>query len=80
MLVDGFKGLGYGRSTSDELQFAVEASRTTGVLLDPVYTTKAARGTMEVLNTPEFDGRTAVFVHTGGMPGLLGHDVSTLPL
>jgi D-cysteine desulfhydrase len=62
---DGFKGIGYGKSTVEEARLLLEVARTTGVCLDPVYTLKAVRG---MLATAQPDERT-LFVHTGGFLG-----------
>lgn len=67
-IVDGFKGLGYGRSTTAEQDFIVSVAKQSGILLDPVYTGKAALGVREVMNSESFRGRTAMFIHTGGLP------------
>ena len=45
----------------------IEISRTTGVLVDPVYNIKAIRGMLtEMKNNPErFKGKRVLYVHTG---------------
>ena len=47
------------------------AARTEGLLLDPVYTSKAMAGLMAYAREGRFDhARTVLFWHTGGVPGL----------
>ncbi|CAK4810179.1 unnamed protein product [Aphanomyces euteiches] len=65
-------GLGYAKSTQEELEYISKVARETGVLLDPVYSGKALFGLIkELQTTPEkFAGKHILFVHTGGMFGL----------
>lgn len=60
-------GDGYAISTDEELRFLIEAARSTGVVLDPVYSGKAARGMMMDLRARPV--ARALFVHTGGLLG-----------
>lgn len=62
-------GAGYAVSTADELRFIAAAARATGVVLDPVYSGKAARGMAADLEARPCAG-AALFVHTGGALGL----------
>ena len=64
---DGFKGPAYGLASAEQLAFIVEVARKTGLLFDPVYTGKALFGLSRLDPKPE----RALFVHTGGLPGLL---------
>ncbi|KAK4778539.1 hypothetical protein SAY86_006067 [Trapa natans] len=66
------KGLGYAISTAEELEFVKEISMSTGVILDPVYSGKAAYGMMKDMtqNPKNWEGRKVLFVHTGGLLGL----------
>lgn len=68
-VVDGFIGPAYGIPTPEGLDAIATLARTEGVLLDPVYTAKAFA---HVLARPAADG-PAVFVHTGGAPGLFAY-------
>lgn len=67
------QGLGYGESTAEELAFIAEVGRCSGQVFDPVYTGKAVRGLVaEMQSRPDgFQGRRVLFVHTGGVFGLL---------
>ncbi|XP_065176486.1 uncharacterized protein LOC135806252 isoform X2 [Sycon ciliatum] len=69
--VDGYKGAGYGISSDEVYDLVLSVSRSTGVILDPVYTGKAAYGLQQMmLKQPErFKGRRVLFIHTGGVFG-----------
>ncbi|CAH3107206.1 unnamed protein product [Porites lobata] len=71
-IIDGYKGGGYGVSTQHELENIIEISRTTGILVDPVYNIKAIRGMLtEMKNNPgRFKGKRVLYIHTGGVFGL----------
>lgn len=71
-IIDGYKGKGYGRSTEEELEDILKISRTTGIMVDPVYNVKAIRGMLHEMKTnPErFKGRRILYIHTGGVFGL----------
>jgi D-cysteine desulfhydrase len=64
---DAFKGPAYGLASAEQLAFIVEVARMTGLLFDPVYTGKALFGLSRLDPKPE----RALFIHTGGLPGLL---------
>lgn len=65
-------GQAYGVPTEAAFEAMTLAARTEGLLLDPVYTAKAMAGLIARVR----DGRierdsSVIFVHTGGLPGLL---------
>ncbi|CAA0820954.1 Bifunctional D-cysteine desulfhydrase/1-aminocyclopropane-1-carboxylate deaminase-mitochondrial [Striga hermonthica] len=66
------KGLGYAMNTAEELNFVKDIAQATGIVLDPVYSGKAAYGMMrEMVENPEkWEGRKVLFIHTGGLLGL----------
>lgn len=66
-IYDQFKGPAYGVPSQEQLDFIVEVARVSGLVLDPTYTGKALFGLARLANLP----RRALFVHTGGLPGLL---------
>ncbi|RDD45412.1 Bifunctional D-cysteine desulfhydrase/1-aminocyclopropane-1-carboxylate deaminase, mitochondrial [Trichoplax sp. H2] len=70
-IIDGYAGLGYGLSTEDEMKFAYDVSKSTGIILDPVYNTKAVKGMLHELehNPERFQGRRILYIHTGGIFG-----------
>nr|CAB3451226.1 unnamed protein product [Digitaria exilis] len=66
------KGLGYAMNTAEELKFVKDIAATTGIVLDPVYSGKAAYGLLKDMagNPAKWKGRKILFVHTGGLLGL----------
>lgn len=66
------KGKGYAMNTSEELEFVKKVASSTGVILDPVYSGKAAYGLInEITKDPKcWEGRKILFIHTGGLLGL----------
>lgn len=65
----------YGMPTA-AMRHAVELlARTEGILLDPVYTGKGMAGFIAQLLAGEHSEReAAIFLHTGGMPGLFAYE------
>jgi D-cysteine desulfhydrase len=73
-LVTDQVGAGYGQLTDAGAAAMRTAARTEGLLLDPVYTGKAMAGlAAAVADGTVRPGERTVFLHTGGLPGLLGH-------
>ena len=71
-IIDGYVGRGYAVSQKAELELLCETARTEGIFLDPVYTGKAFFGMVQELkNNPGCFGDRVIFVHTGGIFGLL---------
>jgi D-cysteine desulfhydrase len=68
---DSAKGPAYGVASDDQKRRIVEVARATGLLLDPVYTGKAFLGLCDMARRGELDGKRVLFLHTGGLPGLL---------
>lgn len=66
-VVDAFKGPAYGVASDEQMRFIVRVARACGVVLDPVYTGKALFGLAHMTDKPA----SALFIHTGGLPGLL---------
>jgi D-cysteine desulfhydrase len=78
---DGYVGRGYALSRPDELRLLIEAARATGLLFDPVYTGKALFGLCgEILRAPHELDERVVFVHTGGVFGLLATGPELAPV
>ncbi len=64
-------GAGYGVLTSAELQAIRLFASTEGLLLDPVYTGRAAAGMIDLIQKGYFKkGERVLFWHTGGQPAL----------
>lgn len=64
---------GYAKSTPTLTSFIKEVSSTTGVLLETIYTGKAFYGLCDLVENDYFaPGQKILFIHTGGLTGLLG--------
>lgn len=70
--IQNAKGQGYAINTSEELKFVTDIAAATGVVLDPVYSGKAAyRLSKDMSENPKkWEGRKILFIHTGGQLGL----------
>ncbi|MEO6573039.1 MAG: pyridoxal-phosphate dependent enzyme, partial [Polyangiaceae bacterium] len=72
---DASRGPAYAVMSDEQLVFLRKVARTSGVLLDPVYTGKALFGLAKAVERGDVKrGARALFVHTGGLPGLLADD------
>jgi L-cysteate sulfo-lyase len=68
-------GPGYGILTPGAVDALRAAARREGLVLDPVYTAKALSGLRaSVADGDVLANEPVVFVHTGGLPGLFGHE------
>ncbi len=66
------KGPAYGVMSEEQRAFLVRVARTSGVLLDPVYSGKALFGVAQAVARGGIPrGARVLFIHTGGLPGLL---------
>jgi D-cysteine desulfhydrase len=69
---DRAKGPAYASMNDAQKRFLVRVARATGLVLDPVYTGKALFGLAEAVERGEIAaGARVLFLHTGGLPGLL---------
>lgn len=76
-IVDDYIGLGYGRTTSEELAVQLEATRATGLIWDPTYTGKALFALRREIERGRFASTDrVVFWHTGGGFAAFAHDFS----
>ena len=69
---DSFVGEGYGIPTPAGLDALRTLARKEGILLDPVYTSKALAGLVAHVRDGRLDGE-AIFLHTGGNPALFAY-------
>ncbi len=69
---DAFKGPGYAVASEEQRRFIVDVAHKTGLVLDPVYTGKALFGLAHLDAKPD----RVLFIHTGGLPGLLAQSKS----
>ncbi len=68
---DAYCRSGYGVLTDAEREAVSLFGRTEGLLLDPVYTGRAAAGLVDLISRGYFrKDQTVVFWHTGGQPAL----------
>jgi 1-aminocyclopropane-1-carboxylate deaminase/D-cysteine desulfhydrase-like pyridoxal-dependent ACC family enzyme len=68
---DNFLGGGYGVMGRAEEEAISLFAKTEGLLLDPVYTGRAAAGLISLIRDGYFPpGQTVLFWHTGGTPAL----------
>jgi D-cysteine desulfhydrase len=75
---DRAKGPRYGVMDAEQKKLLVAVARTTGMVLDPIYTGKAMCGLARAIERGEIaKGARVLFLHTGGLPGLLaqGSDI-----
>jgi D-cysteine desulfhydrase len=68
---DGSKGPAYGVASEAQKRVIVDVARKSGLVLDPVYTGKAFAGLAAACERGELSGKRVLFLHTGGLPGLL---------
>lgn len=70
----GYVGAGYGVPGEDTVEAIRLFARLEGILLDPVYSGKAAAGLIDWCRSGRFRrGQRVVFIHTGGAAGLFGY-------
>jgi L-cysteate sulfo-lyase len=67
-------GDGYESVTQRSTDAVLLAAHTEGVFLDPIYTGRAMAGLVAAgADGTIRRGQTTVFLHSGGLPGLLAH-------
>lgn len=77
-VVDQYVGQGYGRYSMEEMEFIRDFVSQTGIILDPVYTGKAAFGLInEIINGRWEKGKNILFIHTGGAMGWTQRQMET---
>jgi D-cysteine desulfhydrase len=73
-------GPGYGILTPGAAAAIIDAAESEGIFLDPVYTAKALSGLAAAVGDGDIKpDEPTVFLHSGGLPGLFGHDVMRDP-
>ncbi|MEI5985377.1 MULTISPECIES: 1-aminocyclopropane-1-carboxylate deaminase/D-cysteine desulfhydrase [Sphingobacterium] len=64
---------GYGKSNPELIHFIKDFVASTGIMIEPVYTGKAMYGLVDLIKKDYFKpGSRILFLHTGGLTGLLG--------
>jgi D-cysteine desulfhydrase len=71
--LDSWVGPGYSLPTDEMIEAVRLFARLEGVLLDPVYTGKAAAGLIALARERRLRGARVLFVHTGGAPSLFAY-------
>lgn len=72
-----YVGAGYGLPGDDTLEAISLFANLEGILLDPVYSGKAAAGLIDYCRKGRFaPGERIVFLHTGGSAALFGYDTA----
>lgn len=66
-VIDAYKGPAYGVPSAEQIAFIRAVAEASGIILDPVYSGKALFGLAQLPDKP----RRVLFLHTGGLPGLL---------
>ena len=73
-VVGGYAGPEYGAVTPEMLEAVSLFGKLEGLVLDPVYTGKAAAGLIGLVESGRFSpDDTVLFMHTGGWPGLFAY-------
>jgi 1-aminocyclopropane-1-carboxylate deaminase/D-cysteine desulfhydrase-like pyridoxal-dependent ACC family enzyme len=71
IVYDDYVGEGYGIMYPEAADAITTVARNEGILLDPVYTSKAMFGMVDLIKKKNMkQGEGAVFIHTGGTPAL----------
>jgi D-cysteine desulfhydrase len=71
---DAYVGEGYSLPTRGMIEAVKLFARLEGILLDPVYTGKAAAGLIDLVRRGHFKkGESVLFLHTGGSPALYAY-------
>jgi 1-aminocyclopropane-1-carboxylate deaminase/D-cysteine desulfhydrase-like pyridoxal-dependent ACC family enzyme len=79
MVNDSYLGGGYGVVGDVERQAIHLFALQEGLLLDPVYTGRAAAGLLDLIHRGYFPpGETVLFWHTGGTPALFAEQYRNL--
>lgn len=74
VVVDDYVGPGYSLPTPEMVEAVRLFARLEGILLDPVYTGKAAAGLLGLVRSGMLDASERVlFLHTGGSPALYAY-------
>jgi L-cysteate sulfo-lyase len=67
-------GDGYASLTEPVMAAMTLVARSEGLILDPIYTGRAAAGLVRAVEEGEIrSGQQTVLLHSGGLPGLFGH-------
>lgn len=72
-IISGYEFGGYGKITSELIQFINDFHHKTKILLDPIYTAKMVFGVKDLIDKGFFaDNSRILIIHTGGIQGIEG--------
>lgn len=72
-IISGYEFGGYGKITSELIQFINDFHHKTKILLDPIYTAKMVFGVKDLIDKGFFaDNSRILIIHTGGIQGIDG--------
>ena len=75
-----YQGRGYGIPTKASIEAIKLVARNEAIILDPVYTSKAMAGLIDMTETGELrKDENVCFVHTGGVPALFAYKMHFQP-
>jgi len=78
-VTDRFTGPAYGVPTAESQEAIRLFAETEGVILDPVYTAKAAAAMIHDIRSGKIGkDETVMFIHTGGMPAIFAYHEETM--
>jgi 1-aminocyclopropane-1-carboxylate deaminase/D-cysteine desulfhydrase-like pyridoxal-dependent ACC family enzyme len=69
-----FAGEGYAKVSKKNISVLLELAQSEGVLVDPVYTSKA----LEAIKSRKFPDKNTLFWHTGGSPAIFSYAAEIL--
>jgi len=79
MIERTYVGQAYARPTPESVEALRLVARQEGLVLDPVYTSKAMAGVVDLIRQGRWGaGEHVVFVHTGGMPALWAYETALM--
>ena len=75
-LVNDYHFGGYGKVTTELIQFINDFKSETGIPLDPIYTGKMVFGVINLIHKNYFPGGSKILmIHTGGLQGIQGMNI-----
>jgi D-cysteine desulfhydrase family pyridoxal phosphate-dependent enzyme len=78
-ICEDYQNAGYGNTTENEIKTIQLFARLEGIILDPVYTARAAAGMIDLIKKGTFKSTDSVlFWHTGGIPAVFSERYSQL--
>ncbi|AWT59030.1 MAG: L-cysteate sulfo-lyase [Candidatus Moanabacter tarae] len=78
--ISNYIGATYGEPSPEGLEALSLMAQTEGIVLDPLYSSKALAGLIDHIRKGRLSANdTVVFVHTGGTPALFAYNRNVLP-